>query len=294
MHKIAFLGMGAMGARMAKKLSDVGHSVTVWNRSSEPTKVLEQTSVVIASRLRDATENAAFIFSMVRDDEASQAIWLDEQNGVLSTMSKDTIAIECSTLSIPFVQTLSAQFKQADRKLLTAPVAGSRPQAEAGQLIFMIGGDINIVDHASPVIEPMAAAIHHVGDQVAGAATKLMVNALFGTQLGVMAELIGFAKHAGINIEKALQAISATPVCSPAAKAAADAMVAEAWSPAFPIELVAKDFHLLNHSSTAVSAHTPINSATGNVYVEGVKQGYGHDNITGIVQLYTELSRQNK
>ena len=294
MKKIAFLGMGAMGSRMAKTLSDAGHSVTVWNRSLEPTKVLEQTPVTLTSRLCDAIENAAFIFSMVRDDEASQAIWLDKQNGVLSTMSKDTIAIECSTLSIPFVQTLSEQFRQADRKWLTAPVVGSRPQAEAGQLIFMLGGDTNIVDHASPIIEPMAAAIHHVGDQVAGAATKLMVNALFGTQLGVMAELIGFAKHAGINIEKALQAISATPVCSPAAKAAADAMVAEAWSPAFPIELVAKDFHLLNHSSTAVSAHTPIISATGNVYVEGVKQGYGHDNVTGIVQLYTEQSRQNK
>lgn len=280
--KIAFLGLGAMGSRMAARLFAASHEVTVWNRS-EARATPEGT--VRASTPAAAAEGADLVISMVRDDAASRDVWLGER-GALSAMSDDAIGVECSTLSLPYVNELAAAFRNADRQFLDAPLAGSRPQAEAGQLIFMVGGREQALETARPALAAMGGAIHHAGGNGAGATVKLMVNALFGVQVAVLAELIGLARAAGIDTAKAVEILGATPVASPAAKAAAAAMLAGNFTPAFPIDLVAKDFGLIDASTPTIAVETPVSDAAGAVYRRGVSAGFGADNITGIVQLY--------
>lgn len=288
-NTIAFLGLGAMGSRMAAKLVGAGNVVRVWNRTPERAVALAESGARIAGSPKDAATDADFVFSMVRDDDASRQLWLDEDQGALQALSSEAIAIECSTLSLPHIRELADAFGAAGRVLVDAPLAGSRPQAEAGQLIFFVGGAPEAFERVRPILEPMAGAVHHAGATGAGSTIKLMVNALFGAQLGVMAELLGFAQKAGIDPAAAIEIIGSTPVCSPAAKASADAMIAGAWAPAFPIDLVAKDFTLMDRSARQVSATVPLCQRTGEVYAKGVRDGIGGDNITGIVQLYARL-----
>ncbi len=290
MNRIAFLGLGAMGSRMAAKLADAGHRVTVWNRTQARADFLSANGVTIADSPKSAAANAEFVISMVRDDDASRHVWLNRNGGALQALGENTVAIECSTLSVPYVRELAGTFNAQGRTLVDAPLAGSRPQAEAGQLIFFVGGAKETFDRVAPVLEPMAGALHHAGDIGAGATVKLMVNALFGTQLGVMAELIGFAQKAGIDMGLAVEIIGSTPVCSPAAKMSAAAMISSKWAPAFPIDLVAKDFTLLGHSAQRYSAAVPLSLCAGEVYATGVRDGIGGDNITGIAQLYAQLA----
>ncbi|MBA4783812.1 MAG: NAD(P)-dependent oxidoreductase [Rhizobiales bacterium] len=280
--KIAFLGLGAMGSRMATRLCAAGHELTVWNRS-EARATPE--GAVRAPTPTAAAEGADLVISMVRDDAASRDVWLGER-GALAAMSDDAIGVECSTLSLPYVKELAAAFRNADRQFLDAPLAGSRPQAEAGQLIFMVGGREQAVEAARPALEAMGGAIHYAGGNGAGATVKLMVNALFGVQVAVLAELIGLARASGIDAAKAVEILGATPVASPAAKAAAAAMLAGNFTPAFPIDLVAKDFGLIDASTPTIAVETPVSGAAGVVYRRGVSAGLGADNITGIVQLY--------
>ena len=286
MKKIAFLGLGAMGSRMATKLIETGHDVTVYNRTAERAVALVERGAQLADSPRAAAAGADIVLSMVRDDDASAEVWLADDTGALAGLGPGAMAVECSTLSLPHVRRLSAAFATAGRTFVDAPLAGSRPQAEAAKLIFFVGASEENFNIVKTVLAPLAAAIHHAGATGAGMTLKLMVNGLFGVQLAAFAELIGFARASGIDVPKAIDIIGSTPVCSPAANAAAGAMVARLWSPAFPIALVAKDFTLLHESMSSGTSSLPVSSCTGQVYADAIAAGFGADNITGVVQLY--------
>lgn len=283
MAKLAFLGLGAMGSRMAARLIAAGHEVTVWNRSPAATEALAAAGATVARSPRAAVTGAQAVFSMVRDDDAAKSVWLGEA-GALAGMEPDAIGVECSTLSLPGVRHLNEAFAKADRSLVEAPLAGSRPQAEAGALIFLTGGAAQDVEQIGPLLLAMGSAVHHVGPVGAGCLAKLYVNAMFGAQLALTAEFLGVMEGAGIAPEPVLAAFGETPVASPAAKASAQAMLGQDFPPAFPIDLVAKDFALVGRTAAGCGAVVPVTSAVGAVYADARDQGLAGLNITGIVR----------
>ena len=285
MKRIAFLGLGAMGSRMAANLIKSGYDVTVWNRSAAAMDDLVGLGARAASRVVDAVAGAELVISMVRDDEASESIWLGA-DGALAAMDLSALAMECSTLSVPHVLSLSEAFQHADKRFIDAPLAGSRPQAEAGQLIFLVGGDAGDVAEAGTVLDAMGSAVHHLGPVGAGASVKLMVNALLGIQLAAGAELLGLAQARGLDLGGIVDVIGSTPVCSPALKGSMAAMIAGQFAPAFPIDLVAKDFGLLAKSASGLMADLPVSGVAEQIYKDATQSGLGADNITGIVQRY--------
>lgn len=280
--KIGFLGLGAMGSRMAAKLIEDGHEVTVWNRS-KGAETPEGASR--AATPAETVSDAELAISMVRDDDASHSVWLGE-NGALAALSDRAIGIECSTLSLPFVQTLSAEFKAARHAFVDAPLAGSRPQAEAGALIFFVGGGEEDFARVEPILKAMGGVVHHAGSNSAGTSVKLMVNTLFGAQLAVLGELMGFAEKSGHNVDRLFEILTSTPVVSPAAQASVGAMSNRAFDPAFPIDLVHKDFELVCLSGKIIGANLPLAEACKDIYGSAISEGYGADNITGIAQRY--------
>lgn len=283
MTKIAFLGLGAMGSRMAARLIAAGHEVTVWNRT-----MLSETvaGASVAGTPRAAAMGAEVVISMVRDDAASRDVWLDAKSGALAGMSSGAIGIEASTVTPEHARSLHAAAAAKGVAFLDSPLAGSRPQAEAGQLVFMAGGAADDLARVEPVLLAMGGALHHAGAAGAGATVKLMLNSLFGAQLAIMGELIGLARKAGIDPVRAVEIIGATPVASPAVKVAAGAMLNRAFAPAFPIDLVEKDFALTLSAAAAVQAPTPVVAAVREVFAAAKTEGLGHLNITGIAQRY--------
>src|SRR5271168_1104442 len=139
--RIAVLGLGAMGRRMAVRLLRAGHSVSVYNRSAGPLHDLVAAGAMAGTTPRAAADGAEIVIAMVRDNEASRAVWCDEQDGALKGIGAGAIAIESSTLTPGWVRELAAKVQQTGANLLDAPVVGSRPQADAGQLIHLVGGD---------------------------------------------------------------------------------------------------------------------------------------------------------
>ena len=289
MSKIAFLGLGAMGSRMVSHLVADGHKVTVWNRSKAACKQLAEAlgqPIDIAESPAKAAADADYVISMVRDDVAAKSVWLDEEIGAINSLQENAVAIECSTLTPAFVQKLAARIAGRGANFCDAPLAGSRPQAEARQLIFFIGGSAETYGKAKAVLEPLAGQIHHVGNVSQGATVKLLINALFGVQLNAMAEIFGILKKTDLNVAEVLEVIAGTPVCSPAAGMAVKAMAAENFAPAFPIELVVKDFSYIQEFSQALSLRVPLLDIVKKQYEVALAKGYGEDNITGIAQLY--------
>jgi 3-hydroxyisobutyrate dehydrogenase-like beta-hydroxyacid dehydrogenase len=272
--RVGVLGLGAMGRRMAARLVAAGHEVTVWNRT--PGVVVE--GAAVAGSPRAVATGAEVVIAMVRDDAASAAVWAE----ALPAMAKGALAVECSTLSPAHVAGLHGQAAAVGVDFLDAPVAGSRPQAEAGALVFLAGGAAEVVARAEPALRAMGRAVHHAGGPGAGAVVKLMVNTLLAVEIATLAELMGLAARAGLDMERALAAVADTPVWSPALAAASGAMRARSFAPAFPVALVVKDLAL----AAATGAPLPVAHAVGDVFAQTMAAGHGGDNITAVVKLY--------
>lgn len=286
MKTIAFLGLGEMGIRMATNLQQAGYPLRVYNRSAERCQKLIDGGATACPTQREAAENADVVISMVSNDEASRAIWLDDKNGALWGLQKDGIAIECSTLSITWCKELASIIKGQGAKFLDAPVVGSRPQAQAQQLIHLVGGEGQELQQVYEILAVSAGAIHYVGETGAGMSMKLAVNALFGIQTAALAEVLGVLQRAGISKDNAVSLLNELPTTSPALKGVGALIANENYAPLFPINLVEKDFGYFEQLATSLDADIPCGASTRHVYQQAKSSGYGEDNITGVVRLY--------
>lgn len=279
------LGLGAMGSRMALRLLRAGHHVSVFNRSTRPLQDLLAAGAVAGKTPRAATDSADVVIAMVRDNEASRAVWCDDEDGALKGMGSGAIAIESSTLTPGWIKHLATRVREAGAAFLDAPVIGSRPQAEAGQLIHLVGGNADTFDRAKGVLSVLGGAAHHVGPVGAGATLKLAVNALFGIQVAALAELLGLLKNSGGDLTTMTETLASLPVTSPAAKGALALMQTKADAPLFPIDLVEKDFA---YALDQAPAHLPMTEAGYQCFARAKAEDLAALNITAIARLYQE------
>jgi len=275
-----------MGSRMVVRLLDAGHDVAVYNRHPERASPLVERGATSAPSPAAAARGADIVISVVRDDEASRTVWLDAGTGALCGMKEGAIAVESSTLTPAWVKSLAEHMQRAHVRFVDAPVSGSRPQAEAGQLIYLVGGENEVVDAVRDVLLAMGGAVHHVGPLGAGAVMKLAVNALLGIQVAALAEILGMTRRFGIADAEAVEILGSTPVTSTAAKAAGALMVARKFEPMFPIELVEKDLRYVADTSRSLGTRTPTTSAARTVFEKAVEAGWGADNMVGVMKLF--------
>lgn len=268
--KVTVLGLGAMGTRIADRLEAAGHQVVRWNRTGA------------TATPRQAAESADVVIAIVRDDEASHAVWLGE-DGALAGMGDGAVAIESSTLTVDWVKALAAAAQALGTEFLDAPVIGSRPQAEAGQLIYLIGGDAAVIDRVRPVLDAIGGSQLHAGPVGTGAALKLIANTLFGVQVAAVAELIGRMPSLGLDPAGAIELLGRTPLLSPAAKGAAGLMLAGRHEPLFPVALVAKDFR---YAIADLPDRMPQAAGALDLFRRAERNGLGNANLTVVAKLF--------
>lgn len=284
--KVAFLGLGAMGSRMAASLISAQFDLTVWNRTIDRADSLRAMGATVATQPNEAAADADVVIAMLRDDLASRDVWTNKNVGTLNAMKPGAIAVESSTLSVDWVKELGAQASARGVSLLDAPVSGSTPSAESKQLIYLVGGEAAALARARNVLDAMGSAIHYAGPTGSGAIVKLMINTLLGVQAATLAELIPLAERAGIDAAGAIEIIGGTSVCSPAAKSIGKAMLANQFAPTFPIALFAKDMLYANEFAATVGANMPISIATYSVINAAQKAGWGGEQHAALVKLY--------
>ena len=289
MMKITLLGAGAMGSRMARNFLKAGYAVTVYNRSPERTVSLQAAGATLASTPRAAADGADVVISMVRDDEASRALWLSADTGAIHSLGAHTVAIESSTLTPGWVIELAGIVRARGATFLEAPVLGSRPQAEAAQLIYLVGGEAADLARVEAVFKATSSAIHHLGAVGSGSAMKLAVNTLYGVQVAIWAETLTLLEKQGITPTHVVEILNTLPTTSPALQGAGKLMAAHQYAPLFPIELVEKDFGYALATARALGVATPTLAAVHAIYADANTRGYGNDNIVGVKQVFEAL-----
>jgi 3-hydroxyisobutyrate dehydrogenase len=286
MQSIAFLGLGAMGSRMAANLAKAGHKVTVWNRDPAKAAALVGLGCNVAGTPRAAAAAADLVFSMVTDDDAARRVWLDPQTGALAGLGQRAVAIECSTVTPRWIAELHAAVAARGAALLDAPVAGSRPQAEAGQLVFMVGGDAEAFARVEPILAPLAARVMHVGGSGQGAVLKLALNAFFAAQLESMAELLGFLARSGFEPMQAADLLATFPIVAPPLAGAARMMAARDKSPLFTIDLIEKDLRYVIEAAAERGSELPGAAASRGAFMKAKEAGHGSSNVSALAMLF--------
>lgn len=202
MTDLAFIGVGLMGAPMARRLIEAGHSLALWNRSRDKLAPLVERGARAAQNPADAARSAEMVMLCVTDTAAVEAVVFGE-GGVAETIRRDALLIDFSSIKPEATRRFAARLK-AERGAfwLDAPVSGGVPGAERGTLAIMAGGDTLALERARPVLQAVSARVTHMGPSGAGQTTKLCNQMIVGCNLAVIAEAIKLAQDAGVDAAK--------------------------------------------------------------------------------------------
>ena len=212
-RRIAFLGLGVMGAPMAGHLARAGHRVTVYNRTAARATewvalhASEGLEVASAPTPFDAARGQDVVLTCVGNDHDLAEIVLGEA-GALAAMASGSLFVDHTTVSPAIAQRIATAAEQRGVLALDAPVSGGQAGAENAKLAIMCGGSVQAMDSARPVLEAYAARIAHIGESGTGQATKSVNQICIAGTLAGLSEGIRFAQAAGLDLDRVFEAIS--------------------------------------------------------------------------------------
>jgi 3-hydroxyisobutyrate dehydrogenase-like beta-hydroxyacid dehydrogenase len=253
---LGFVGLGAMGGRMARRLLDGGFALHGYNRTPAKAADLVAAGMTLAASPREVAERAEAVFTMVTDDAALEAVTRGPQ-GIVAGLRPGAILIEMSTVSPAVIHRLAGDVAARGGALLDAPVSGSPATLEAGQLSFMVGGDPGVLERARPFLTAIGPTVTHVGAVGLAKSMKIAVNQGLAVQMLSFAESVLLAEKAGIARERAVEVLLKSVVASPMVKYRGPfvlGMPAEAW---FDVDMIQKDMRLALDMAHASAVSLP-------------------------------------
>jgi 3-hydroxyisobutyrate dehydrogenase len=265
MTTVAFIGLGAMGSRMAANLVAAGFQLRVWNRDKAKTQPLAQMKAQVADTPAHAARGAQFVVSMVADDVATRQVMLGEA-GVLGAAAPGTIILDCSTNTPAMAR--EAAFEAAAKRAiyLDAPVSGSLPQAQGRELVFMVGGDKAAFDRAQPLFNAMGRMARHMGATGTGATIKLVNNMISASLTATLAEAALVAEAAKVDPAAAMEILNEGAAGSRIMKNKLPKIFKRDFAPQFHLELMDKDVRYFLQLAQEVDRAAPIASLVRSQY----------------------------
>jgi 3-hydroxyisobutyrate dehydrogenase-like beta-hydroxyacid dehydrogenase len=211
---IGFVGLGAMGGRIAGRLIAAGHQVYGTNRTKARAAPLVERGLVWCDTPRAVAEAADVVFSMVTDDAALEAI-ASGSDGVLAGLGSGKVWVDMSTVSPAASAALPDRVRALGAAMLDAPVSGSVHEAEGGGLTIMVGGDEAAFANVEPVLRELGSIVRRIGTNGQGVRLKLAVNISLAAQMLAFSEGVLLAERGGIERELAVEVIGESSVGSP-------------------------------------------------------------------------------
>jgi len=283
---LAVVGTGRMGAAMVGVLRRAGEPVTVYNRSSSRAdEVASSFAAVVADTAGEAASVARTVLVSLADDAAVQSVY-SGPDGLVAGLRGNSVVVETSTLSPATVRELAARVEGAGAAMLDAPVSGSVPLVERGELTFMVGGDAEALDRVRPVLDLLGKRVFHLGGHGAGATMKLAVNAALHGLNQALAEALVLAEKAGIDRSAAYEVFASSALAAPFVLYKRPAYERPGDQPAaFTLELVAKDLALAIDLATEVGARTPQLATNRDVVAAALAAGLGEADMSALAVL---------
>jgi 3-hydroxyisobutyrate dehydrogenase-like beta-hydroxyacid dehydrogenase len=283
--EVGFIGLGNMGAPMARNLLKAGHRVTVYNRTRSKAETLAREGAKVADRVTDACRGDVLI-TMLSDDAAVEAVVFGD-GAALSALHHNAIHISMSTISVALSDRLADVHGNAGQGYAAAPVFG-RPEAAATAKLFIIAaGTDATLRRCQPLFDAMGQQTFVIGAKPSDAnIVKLTGNFLIASVLESLGEAFALVRKAGIDPHRYLDILTSTLFSAPVYRTYG-AIIAEQQNPAngFKMSLGLKDLRLALAAADARVVPMPVASLVRDHFVEAVAQGEGDADWSGLARI---------
>jgi 3-hydroxyisobutyrate dehydrogenase-like beta-hydroxyacid dehydrogenase len=271
MTRIAFLGLGQMGAPMAARLLEAGHELTVWNRTPRKAEPLTEKGARQATSPGEAVRDAEAIITMLATPEALEDVVFG-RDGVAGGAGPVTTMIEMSTVGPEVVRDLAERLPEGVR-LIDAPVLGSVPQATEGSLKVFVGGGEEDFGRWRSLLETFGTPIH-LGPLGAGASMKLVANSTLGALMSGLGEALSLAQGLGLETALVLDILAESPL-GVTVNSKRELIDTGAYPPRFKLALAAKDLRLVTEAAEEAGRDLRVATAARSWLEEADRAGLG-------------------
>ncbi len=280
MH-IGVAGLGAMGAAIAARLLEVGHQVTVWNRSAEKTKPLVAAGAKLAASPAELAGAVEAAITILTDGAAIDAVY-NGPSGLLSGNAKGKLFIEMSTVAPKVELELAPKVRAKGAAFVECPVGGSTQPARKGQLLGLMGAEPADAARAKPILDQLCRKVEHCGPVGAGSAMKLAINLPLMVAWQAYGEAFAIARQAGWQPKRLLDLFVESNGANNALKMRADMIVAmfeqrDPGTTTFSIANAVKDLRTMIETGESTGANMIATKAALSAFEEANKTGLGGD-----------------
>lgn len=279
MANVAFLGTGLMGGPMARRLLDAGHDLTVWNRTAERAKPLEEAGAEVAGTPAEAASGAEFVITMLANQSALREV-VTGPDGVASAIRPGSVLIDMSTVGPDEVRLLRQELPP-EVELVDAPVMGSVGRATAGELTIVVGAGEPAFERVKGLLGVLGKP-RHVGDLGAGAALKLVLNSTLGAIVATVGEAIALADGLGLDRKTVLDVLEASQL-GMFVQQKREAIQSGDYPPQFKLSLAAKDLRLVEDAAERAGIDLEVVSLTRKMLERAEKEGRGDQDYAALV-----------
>ncbi|KJR28781.1 3-hydroxyisobutyrate dehydrogenase [Vibrio parahaemolyticus] len=297
MDKIAFIGLGNMGAPMAKNLLKAGLNVEVFDLNPNAVEELTALGASSADSVKQAVQGADVVVTMLPASQHVQSVYLG-QDGILDSVESGTLLIDSSTIDPATARSVGEQSELRGISFVDAPVSGGVAGAAAGTLTFIVGGSQENFVQAKVVLSHMGKNIFHAGDAGAGQVAKICNNMMLGILMSGTCEALNLGMENGLD-PKVLSDIMlqssgrnwALELYNPCPGVMENTPASNGYQGGFMSQLMAKDLGLAMEAAVASQTSTPMGSLARNLFNFYNGQGNGQKDFSSLFEFYQKQNQ---
>jgi 3-hydroxyisobutyrate dehydrogenase-like beta-hydroxyacid dehydrogenase len=281
--KVGVVGLGTMGAPMARHLIEAGHEVTVWNRTRSREEPLAALGAARAETAAQAAQGADAVLTCVSDDPDLEAVVLGP-DGVASTLPAGAVLVDCSTASPTLARKLAEALAEGGRLFVDAPVSGGSEGAERGTLTVFVGGSDEAVAKARPVVQAFGSRITHLGPAGSGQAAKAVNQVVLAGAYAGVAEGVVLGEKFGLPAEALLEALGAGAADSWVLRNRSGNMVNSSYPLGFRTSLHLKDIRIALAEAAAMDLPLEVTQLVAGIEDQVVAAGFGDEDVSNLAR----------
>ncbi|WP_448205888.1 NAD(P)-dependent oxidoreductase [Azospirillum sp. sgz302134] len=281
---IGFIGLGTMGAAIARNLLKAGHRLTVWNRSAAACETLAALGARQAASAAEACD-APIVFSMLADDQAVREVFIEQ--GALARMPVGTIHVNMATISMAFAKHFAALHRAAGREYVAAPVFGRAEVAAAGKLNILAAGAPAVLDRLQPLFDAVGQKTWRLGEAAEQAnLVKIIGNFMIAASVEMLGEAMSLGLRNGIDERDLLEVLVGTILPAPLFKTYGGLIAGRSFDPAaFRLALGLKDVELALAAGRESAVPLPLASLLRDSHLDALAHGDGEKDWSALSQV---------
>jgi 2-hydroxy-3-oxopropionate reductase len=282
--RIGFIGLGVMGAPMARNLLAADYKVVAWNRGKAPLEALVEAGARAAEGPAAVAAAADVLITILKDDAVVRAV-LGGPDGAIAAARAGTLVVDMSTVSPALARELAAEAEARGVAFLDAPVSGGDVGARDGTLSIMVGGEPADVERARPVFDVLGSRVTHVGAAGAGQVAKACNQVLVAVIFGGLAEALVLGSKLGADPAAILDAVGGGMAANRIMEVRRDNFLDHEFAPGFKVDLHHKDLEIALGASGEVDAPLPLTAAVQQMFRQLRAAGHGDEDDSALLRV---------